>query len=320
MPLISIIVPTYNSERFIVKTINSALEQTFSNFELIIVDDCSRDQTVSIVERIEDSRIRCFSHDVNIGIAANRNRGLAKATGQYVAFLDHDDLWLPDKLMMQLEALEQNPQASVAYSWVHRIDEDGHLIRQHAHPHYTGNIYKKLLITNFLVTASNPLIRMDCLENIGGFDESIYGADDWDLFLRLAEKYEFVLLKHYHIQYRIVAGSGISNYPKLEQGTLKVLDKAFSHTNPSLNSLKCHALGNFYLYLSFKAVEEFTTRQAGLTSIRYMLKSMHYTPYLWRQGDNLIKVLFKVALIILLPPPLARKIIDMSIRRYRDNR
>ncbi|MGA1410273.1 MAG: glycosyltransferase family 2 protein [Prochlorotrichaceae cyanobacterium] len=320
MPLISIIVPTYNSERFIVQTINSALGQTFTDFELIVVDDCSHDNTVSMVQHIEDSRIRYFSHDVNVGIAANRNRGLAKMTGQYVAFLDHDDLWLPDKLMMQLEALEQHPQASVAYSWVHRIDEEGHLIRQHAHPHYTGNIYKKLLINNFLVTASNPLIRISCLENIGGFDNSIYGADDWDLFLRLAEKYEFILLKNCHIQYRIVAGSGISNYRKLEQGTLKVLDKAFSHADQSLKPLKNHALGNFYLYLSFKAVEEFTTRQAGVTSIQYMLRSIHYAPYLWRQGDNLIKVLFKVVLIILLPSSLARKMIDMSIRRYRDNR
>ncbi|MFZ9736626.1 MAG: glycosyltransferase family 2 protein [Prochlorotrichaceae cyanobacterium] len=319
MPLISIIIPTYNSEKFIEKTIKSALQQTLQDFELIVVDDCSTDNTVKVIEAIADSdrRIKIFTHTTNVGIAANRNRGIEKASGQYIAFLDHDDLWLNDKLAMQLAALEESKTAAVAYSWIDLIGEKGEYLRQHLRPKYTGYIYKKLLITNFLVTASNPLIRMKCLQLIGGFDETIYGSDDWELFIRLARDYEFILVKKCHIKYRIVQGSGTYNFRKFEEGKLRAVNKVFNQVDEPLKSLKNQALGSFYLYLSFKSLDYFSSRRDALISLRYMILSIHHDPKPWVYSNRLPKILLKLLLILIFPSSIAKKIIDFSVQKYR---
>src|SRR5919199_5480676 len=109
MPLISVVIPAYNSEKTIQETIKSVLKQSFKNLELIVIDDGSKDSTFDIVSSFSDSRLRVFSY-LNAGVSASRNRGLAKAAGEFISFLDADDLWTPDKLEAQLKALEANPQ------------------------------------------------------------------------------------------------------------------------------------------------------------------------------------------------------------------
>jgi glycosyltransferase involved in cell wall biosynthesis len=116
MPLISVIIPVYNGEKTIKETIEAVLNQTFSDFELIVINDGSQDSTLDIVSSIQEARIKVFSYP-NAGQAISRNRGLSHACGEFIAFLDADDLWTPDKLEAQLKALQANPQAGVAYSW-----------------------------------------------------------------------------------------------------------------------------------------------------------------------------------------------------------
>jgi glycosyltransferase involved in cell wall biosynthesis len=193
---ISVILNTYNSERFIDKTIQSVLNQTYTNFELLIVDDGSQDQTLKLISQIQDDRIQVYAYS-NGGIATSRNRGLAHASGQYIAYLDHDELWTSEKLEHQWQCLQATPEASFVYSWVIMINEEGGLIRHLAPVQHTGNIYPKILGHNFVMTASNPLIRRTALIEIGGFDEAIYGADDWDLFIRLAKDHPVTLSPHY---------------------------------------------------------------------------------------------------------------------------
>ena len=117
MPLISVIIPVYNAEATIKETIDSVLNQTFTNLELIVINDGSKDSSLSIISNIKDSRLKLFSYD-NAGVAISRNRGIKKASGKFIAFIDADDLWTSDKLEAQLKALQSNPQAAVAYSWV----------------------------------------------------------------------------------------------------------------------------------------------------------------------------------------------------------
>src|SRR4028119_812278 len=112
MSLISVIIPVYNGEKTIQETIESVLNQTFTDFELIVINDGSQDATLEIVERIQDSRLKVLSYP-NAGQAASRNRGLSHASGEYISFIDADDLWTPDKLEAQLRALQDNPQAAV---------------------------------------------------------------------------------------------------------------------------------------------------------------------------------------------------------------
>src|SRR5574338_867068 len=122
MPTISVILPVYNGEKTIQETIESVLQQTFEDFELIIINDGSQDATLHQVSTLSDARIKVFSYP-NAGVSASRNRGIAQAEGEYIAFIDADDLWTPDKLGAQFKTLQTNPQVAVAYSWTNWIDE-----------------------------------------------------------------------------------------------------------------------------------------------------------------------------------------------------
>ena len=124
--MISIIIPAYNAEKYLESTIQSVINQTYTDWELIIINDGSNDGTLELISNFKDrdSRIKVFSYE-NAGVAHSRNRGIAKARGEYIAFLDADDLWTPNKLEMQLEALQNNLDVGVAYSWVDYIDETG---------------------------------------------------------------------------------------------------------------------------------------------------------------------------------------------------
>ena len=155
---ISVIIPVFNGEQTIEETINSILDQTFQDIEIIIINDGSTDATLEIVENISDSRIKIFSYP-NAGLSASRNRGIDRAKGEYISFIDADDLWTPDKLELQWQALQKNPQAAVAYSWTDYIDESSKFIKSGRRITINGDAFSKLLITNFLENGSNPLIR-----------------------------------------------------------------------------------------------------------------------------------------------------------------
>ncbi|MEN8446626.1 MAG: glycosyltransferase family A protein, partial [Cyanobacteria bacterium J06555_13] len=146
MPAISVIIPTYNAEDIVLETINSVLDQTFTDFELIIIDDGSKDRTVELAEMIDDPRIKVFAYE-NAGVCTARNRGIQHASGEFISFLDHDDLWTADKLELQLSALQNNPDADVAYSQVVRMAEqrDYLVFKSSNTPLFDGSIYAHLL-------------------------------------------------------------------------------------------------------------------------------------------------------------------------------
>lgn len=141
MPTISVIVPAYNAEKTILKTIESVLKQTFTDFELIIINDGSNDSTLNIVNSINDDRIKVFSY-ANSGVCVSRNRGIEQAQGEYISFLDADDLWTTDKLELQLKALQENPQTAIAYSWTDYIDENGKFLYPGSHASFSWTLNK----------------------------------------------------------------------------------------------------------------------------------------------------------------------------------
>ncbi|HEY9888470.1 MAG TPA: glycosyltransferase family A protein, partial [Candidatus Obscuribacterales bacterium] len=133
MPKISVIVPTYNAENTIEETIQSVLQQTFTDFELLVINDGSTDKTLEVLANIQDSRLQVLTFP-NGGVVESRNRGIQNASGEYLSFLDADDLWQKDKLAEQLSALEANPAAAIAYSWNDYIDTQGKFIHHGWHP------------------------------------------------------------------------------------------------------------------------------------------------------------------------------------------
>lgn len=308
MPTISVIIPVYNGEKTIKETILSVLNQTFEDLELIIINDGSNDATLEIVQTIKDHRLQIFSY-LNAGLSASRNRGIAKAKGEFISFIDADDLWTPNKLELQLKALQDNPQAAVAYSWTDWIDQSGQFLRAGGHITVNGNAYEKLLIRDFIESGSNTLIKKQALDEVGDFDQSVTPPEDWDMWLRLAAKYEFITVEAPQILYRISPNSASFDIEKMEAGSLKVIQRVFSQS-PELAHLKQKTLASRYNYLTFKAVGGHLNRKNGLTAARFLFQALKYDLSLLGRIKIMLIVLAKIAAAILLPPQLTLKLLN----------
>lgn len=310
MVTISVIIPVYNGERTIKKTIESVLSQTLSDIEVIAINDGSEDSTLEILENILDSRLKVFSY-LNSGVAASRNRGLAEATGEYISFIDADDLWTPDKLEAQFQALQENPEAAVAYSWTAWINESDEFLRPGGNITVNGNAYEKLLLRDFVESGSNPLIRRQALAKVGSFDQSVTPAEDWDMWLRLAANYEFVAVPVAQILYRVSPGTASFNIWKMETASLRVIEKAFAQAPESLQHLKKQVLGNRYKYLTLKAIEGSLEQKRGLTAARFFWQAVVYDPTWLRRPQLMLIIWFKIAIATLLPPQQAQALLTL---------
>jgi glycosyltransferase involved in cell wall biosynthesis len=197
-PLISIIVPVYNTEKYISETIQSVVDQTYSSWELILVDDGSTDRSKSIIKEwvIKDSRIH-FYYKENGGQASARNLGILKSKGQYIAFLDADDLYLKDRLEVQVRDLQEQT-ADFYYGGGFYYDDSGEVPQTEAYDwHYgkfTGAEFFKILYHSCAVNINTVLIERSFLEKVGLFDESpvLRGTEDWELWLRISLKAKVV--------------------------------------------------------------------------------------------------------------------------------
>lgn len=310
MPTISVVIPAFNAEKTIRETIESVLNQTFSDFELIVINDGSQDSTLDAIATIKDDRIKVFSYP-NAGVSTSRNRGISQAVGVYIAFIDADDLWTSDKLEAQLKALQENPQAAVAYSWTDYIDQYSQFLRPGMHVTANGDVYAQILERFFLENGSNFLVRKEPLLAVGGFDESLFGPEDWDICIRLAAKYQFVAVARSQVLYRLNRTSNQSISSQLtrqESQNLKVIEKAFQEAPDSLKELKRTALANLYKYLTFRAIESSCDRANSLTAARYLFNSIKYNPSLLKQVKVIASALLKIMAIALLPPEKARKL------------
>lgn len=181
-PLVSVIIPAYNSERYLAEAVESVLRQTMPNFEIMVLDDCSTDGTRSVAEQLaeKDKRIHVFSNPQNLGVARTRNRGLTNARGEYIALLDSDDLWEPDKLEKQL-ALMRETGCDLCYSSYDYFDKNG---RQVYHPYLPPEtIHYKGLLKENAIGLSSVVLRKSAM---GGsqFDEKFF-HEDYVLWLKL---------------------------------------------------------------------------------------------------------------------------------------
>ncbi len=249
MPTISIIIPAYNAEHTIIETIQSVQKQTLSDFELIIINDGSTDQTLNLLNNIQDSRLKVFSYE-NGGVSVARNHGISQAKGEFIAFLDADDLWTPDKLELQLAALQQNPEAGVAYSWIYNMGEKGEFFQVGHQVSFEGNVLAKLLIGNFLANGSNPLIRKQAIESVGKFDSTLTYGEDWEFYLRLAVHWSFVVVPKPQILYRQSSSAATTKVEVMEERLLLLTEKLFQSAPQELQYIKNQSLATTYQYLT----------------------------------------------------------------------
>lgn len=193
-PTVSVIVPSYNRADFLPRAIKSILSQTFRDFEVIVVDDCSTDNTQEVARSFNDERIRYIKHDRNKGAGAARNTGIKDAKAPYVAFLDSDDEWLPEKLEEQINRIRTLPD-EIGVVYCDRtviVEKTGRIIKTSI-PKAKGNAHAVILRYCALASCST-LIRKNCFEKVGFFDETLPCLEDWEMWMRVSKHYEFDLI------------------------------------------------------------------------------------------------------------------------------
>lgn len=214
-PVVSVLIPACNAAATLRQTLQSVERQSFRDLEVIVVDDGSHDDTARVAAEVSahDARFRLV-RQANAGVAAARNAALALARGRWIAPLDADDLWHPDKLARQVQGAEAAQPATVlVYSWSVDIDERSQVTSRRLDlDRFEGDAYAALVLTNFIGNASVPLIRREALVGVGGWDPSLraraaQGCEDWQLYLRLAEVGDFLLAPGFLVGYRHSAGS-----------------------------------------------------------------------------------------------------------------
>ena len=196
MPTVSVIIPTYNRALIIKDAIQSVLNQTYSDYEIIVVDDGSTDNTNNVINdfRSRSEKVH-YIYQENKGRSAARNLGIRAARGDYVAFLDSDDMFLPEKLPVQVMALENNLDFGMVFSHVLRMDEHGNILHDisHGREKLTGWIYPELLfIKKNIITIPSVMVRKRVLNEIGGFDETMHICEDLDLWRRIAMSHQIL--------------------------------------------------------------------------------------------------------------------------------
>ena len=258
-PLVSVVVPAYNAETFLERTLQSVRDQSYCHLEALVVDDGSRDRTPEIVQAVaqQDPRIKLLQQP-NSGVAAARNLGIQHARGEFIAPIDADDLWHPHALEKMVALFKtSNPQVGVVYTWSMDVDEQAQSTGGFHAATVTGNVHKTLICHNFLGNASSTLIRKACLDQLGGYNpefrgQNAQGCEDWDLYLRLAEHYDFAVVPEFLVGYRKVTGSmsgSFSQMARSQQLMLQVVRRKHPEIPKYLYRI---SRSSFYLYLAYQ--------------------------------------------------------------------
>jgi glycosyltransferase involved in cell wall biosynthesis len=282
-PTVSVIIPTHNRAKLIGKAIKSVLNQTYQDFEIIIVDDGSTDNTEETVKSFNNFKIRYISHSNNRGISAARNTGIRASRGKYIALLDSDDEWLPEKLDQQIKVFQNaSSEVGVVCSWSYNIDEKGNYISKRCLPKKDGYIYEDLLSTN-PISVPTVLIRKECFHRVGLFDNLLNAQQDWDMWIRIAKYYKFVLIKIPLVKYRIHPNQ-ISKNLEVKVITAKRILKKYA------NELKKRpgAYSKHHFYIGNRLCHMGKTKEGQ----RYLLKAILLYPFCIRYYICIVGSLF----------------------------
>lgn len=295
MPVVSVIIPTYNRRMVIERAINSVLNQTFQDFEILVIDDDSSDNTESTVNRINDKRIFYYKHAKNLGPAAARNTGLKIAKGDYFAFLDSDDEWMLNKLENQMSIFKNsNPNLGLVY--VKSVLHKRHKLRTHLPYNWLqrneGFIYQDLLKLNFIDTPAT-MIKKEVINEVGMFDENFQCLEDYDLFLRIAKKYEIalvnedLLITHYSFD-----GVNEKNLLNHAETLLKITEKHIEdyREKPSIYANRLMIIADLFFqakdliasekyFVESLSLDKFNWKARLLFSATKMIKNKSTKPY-----------------------------------------
>ena len=301
-PKVSIIIPTYNRAHPLKRAIQSVLNQTYQDFEVIVVDDGSTDNTEAVVKNLNDERVRYKRHKKKKGVSATRNTGIASARGEYIAFQDSDDIWLPEKLERQMKLFTHAPsRVGVVYTafWLIRKDRRNYIPLPKVSKR-EGDIHKELLNGNF-ITPQSAVIRKECFEVSGLFDEKLPSLNDWDLWIRISKNWELKFIgEPLVLVYRTSDSISVKQNTSIT-GFRPIIDKYFEEFSKDRRILGDHYFRIGRAYLRVRGDREFYKGR------KYIFESFKTKPFL--DVKKLVTIL-----ILLLGPVLYRKILDKYAR------
>lgn len=243
---VSVIIPTYNRGHLVGRAILSVLDQTYQDFEIIVVDDGSKDYTEEVVKSFNDPRICYIRHTRNLGGSAARNTGIRAAKGKYIAFLDSDDEWLPTKLEEQIRVFHNEQNCGVVYTDLLRIYSDGR-IELYKGKHLGGWVLKDLLVTSIIGSTSSAVIKRECFDVVGLFDETLPSCQDWDMWIRIAKKYPFKRVPKPLVKYYLHGEQISSNRAAVLEGRLEITRRYYADICACGNKVEanhCFIIGN----------------------------------------------------------------------------
>jgi glycosyltransferase involved in cell wall biosynthesis len=247
---VSVIIPTYNTARYVVEAVESVRAQTYNDYEIVVIDDGSTDETEQVMRRYQPP-VR-YIRQQNGGVAVARNRGIAESTGRYIAFLDADDTWLPRKLERQIEAIRQSSRHRACYSAFTRVDANLSPLGI-SHSQRVGTALEDLLTRgNVIGSICTLLCERSLFRCVGGFDPALSQCADWDMWVRLAAQTEFLYLDEPLVTYRQHETNMSRNAPLLEHDSLQVLNKGFAmpELSDELRAQRQAALARNYMVLA----------------------------------------------------------------------
>ena len=225
-PDVSVIIPTYNRALLLRETLESLQAQTYRDFEAIVVDDGSTDNTGEVVQSF-DQRFR-YVYQANRGRSSARNNGLSQARGRYIAFLDSDDLYLPCKLQVQVQCLEEHPEVGWVYSSTRNIDEQGRQGDSGYEATASGWIYPEIAFyIPLTVILSTVMVRREVMEAVGGFDQRMDRFEDTDMWRRISRQYRALAISEPLIGFRAHAGNTMEHPREVFQSAKYYVDKIF---------------------------------------------------------------------------------------------
>jgi glycosyltransferase involved in cell wall biosynthesis len=288
--LVSVIIPTYNYRRYVTDAVESALAQTYRPIEVIVADDGSTDGTGEELRRFGD-QIR-YLHQENRGLPAARNLGIRTATGEYLAFLDSDDLWDPTKLEKQMAVIEADPKVGAVFCEANRVElETGALIRrQPCRPDARGDIRRTLLQRNCVTgSGSAVLARRECFEKAGLFDESLRSCEDWDMWIRISRHFHFDFVPEPLVTLRSHAASMTRRLKTMHDYQMRVIRSAFRDdpVDGSNYLLRHRIMAHFH----YDTGEEYLQAHEFGPAVRHLLQSVLMWPFDRRYHTYLARAL-----------------------------
>jgi glycosyltransferase involved in cell wall biosynthesis len=264
-PKVSVIIPTYNHKKFISEAIQSVLDQTFRDFELIIIDDGSTDGTANVVNSFSDGRIK-YVYQSNCGRSYARNRALNIASGRYITFLDSDDLYLPDKLQLQVDFLDTHPEFGMVYTSAYCMDEAGILLNDSYMATVSGQIYKDIAFyVPVTITLPTVMARREVFDKVGGFDEKMERFEDTDMWRRIAKEYLVGAIPDFTCKLRTHSDNALSGQDprKIEAAIKFYINKIFSEDSSISLEIRRNGASKLYYHYAI-ALFSVPARVVGL--------------------------------------------------------